>query len=96
VGNIYAGTISGVDRLNPETGAIRHYSTADGLASDAITYAFCSRDGRVWFGTVNGLSRLDETIETGNAAGEPRVLINALQIAGNNYAVSPFGSETML
>lgn len=92
-GNIYAGTISGVDRLTPETGAVRHYSTADGLASDTITSALCDRTGRIWFGTLNGISRLDETNGLENRIEESKILINTLQIAGNSYAVSPFGSE---
>jgi PAS domain S-box-containing protein len=94
-GNIYAGTISGVDRLNPETGAVRHYSPADGLASDTVTSAFCDRLGRVWFGTLNGLSRLDEMRGIEEQIAESKVVINTLQIAGNNYAVSPFGSESI-
>ena len=35
-GNIYVGTVRGIDRLNPQTGRIRHFSTADGLAGDYI------------------------------------------------------------
>lgn len=91
-GDIYAGTVRGVDRINPETGSVRHYSTADGLASDAITTAFTDRRGRVWFGTPNGLSLLEPQNEIAAAAfAAPQVLINNLQIAGVSRAVSIFG-----
>ncbi|HEY8559782.1 MAG TPA: two-component regulator propeller domain-containing protein [Pyrinomonadaceae bacterium] len=93
--NIYVGSISGLDRLQPDTGAVRHYSTADGLASDQISAAFSDRAGRIWLGTLNGLSRLDEEGGPNNAGNSLRVLINALRIAGKDYPVSPFGSETL-
>lgn len=92
-GNIYAGTIRGVDRLDPETGSVRHYSTADGLVSDAITTAFADRRGRIWFGTPNGLSRLEPENEFEPARRAPQILINDLQIAGVNRQISIFGER---
>ncbi|MDQ4120839.1 MAG: PAS domain S-box protein [Acidobacteriota bacterium] len=95
-GNIYVGTIRGVDRLNPETGSIRHYSTADGLASDSITSAFRDRDGAIWFGTFRGVSKLDPQNDSiAPTRAGLRVLINSLQIAGKDYSVSEFGRETI-
>jgi ligand-binding sensor domain-containing protein len=43
MGRIYAGTGKGVDRLDPATGRIKHFSTADGLAHGELRSAF--RDG---------------------------------------------------
>ena len=92
-GNIYVGTIRGVDRLDPETGNVRHYSTADGLAADNVSSAFCDRLGRIWFGTPNGLSRIEPATQTIVHSRSPRVFINSLEIAGKQYAVSDFGQE---
>ena len=38
-GRIYAGTTKGVDRLDPRTGHIKHFSTADGLAHGEVKVA---------------------------------------------------------
>lgn len=57
-GRLYLGTVEGVDRLDPESGAIRHYGTADGLAQREVTVAARDRTGALWFGTYSGLSRL--------------------------------------
>ena len=35
-GRLYVGTQSGVDRLDPASGRIKHYSTADGLAQNEV------------------------------------------------------------
>jgi PAS domain S-box-containing protein len=90
-GNIYVGTVRGVDRINPDTGAVRHYSPADGLASDAITTVFADSRGRIWFGTPNGLSKLESSNESSIVKDAPQILINNLQIAGVNRRVSIFG-----
>jgi signal transduction histidine kinase/streptogramin lyase len=88
-GNIYAGTGRGVNRVSPETGQIKHFSTADGLAADSVTTAFRDRAGAIWFGTPNGLSRLIPEPDQTNYA--PRTFIGNLNIAGNTYALSEFG-----
>jgi signal transduction histidine kinase len=89
-GNIYIGTVRGVDRLNPETGNITHYTVADGLAADFVRAAFRDHQGALWFGTLKGLSRLDPQPERALAA--PLILINGLQIAGVKQPLAEFGS----
>lgn len=89
LGNIYVGTVRGIDRLDPVTGRIRHYSTNDGLAADFITAAIRDKQGRLWFGTPNGISRLEPRTE---APGGPRpVFINRVEIAGEPHPISSFG-----
>ena len=88
-GDIYAGTVRGVSRINPETGRIKQITTADGLAADFVQAAFRDKSGALWFGTSNGLSRYQpEADETPPA---PRVFLSDLQIAGVDYTVSEFG-----
>ena len=63
-GTFWVGTYGrGLFRLWPGTNRVRRYSfaagTANGLAGDFISTIFQSRDGTVWVGTMDGLSRYD-------------------------------------
>jgi ligand-binding sensor domain-containing protein/signal transduction histidine kinase len=91
-GNIYVGTVRGVNRLSPETGHIKYYGTSDGLASDFINSAYRDRHGTIWFGTFNGLSKLVPEPDA-PAAPPPPVFISGLRIAGEDYSVSPLGQR---
>jgi len=57
-GQIYIGTTRGIDRLDPISGAVTHYTTADGLPDGYVHVSARDRDGVLWFGTPNGLARL--------------------------------------
>jgi ligand-binding sensor domain-containing protein/two-component sensor histidine kinase len=90
-GNIYIGTVRGVNRLNPQTGRIKYYGTSDGLASDFINTAYRDRQGTIWFGTFNGLSKL--VPEPDVSSPPPPVIVSMLRIAGEDYSVSPIGQH---
>lgn len=47
LGRVYLGTIRGVDRLDPETGHVRRFSSADGLPVPRVHVAFTDRRGAV-------------------------------------------------
>jgi signal transduction histidine kinase/ligand-binding sensor domain-containing protein len=89
-GNIYIGTVRGVNRLSPETGRIKYYGTSDGLASDFINTAYRDRHGTIWFGTFNGLSKL---VPEPEVSLPPAVIVSGLRIAGEDYSVSPLGQR---
>ena len=60
-GRIWAGTLDqGLDILDPQTGAIRHFRHRDGdphsLPSDAVCVLYTDHTGRIWVGTDGGLS----------------------------------------
>ncbi len=57
-GRLWVGTQRGVDRLDPESGRVVHFSTDDGLASDSVQAAARDGDGNLWFATLAGVSRL--------------------------------------
>jgi signal transduction histidine kinase len=78
-----------VDRLDPASGRIRHFSTADGLAGDTVQIAHRDRTGALWFGGRRGLTRLVPAEEAARRA--PRVLISGLRIAGARRELSPLG-----
>lgn len=55
--NIWFGTNKGLVRLNPSTKAIRTFTRTDGLPDNQFCYksALQSSDGKLYFGTINGL-----------------------------------------
>ena len=89
LGNVYVGTVRGVDRISPETNRVKHYSVSDGLAGDFVVDSHCDRSGILWFATTNGLSRLVPTADEDYAP--PTVWLGGLRIAGEEQAVSELG-----
>jgi diguanylate cyclase (GGDEF)-like protein len=60
-GDIWAGTTRGTARLSPEGRLRRVYTAADGFSDSeaAENAALMDRQGRLWFGFANGVTRLD-------------------------------------
>jgi signal transduction histidine kinase len=92
-GMIYIGTGRGLDKLDPATGNIRHYSTADGLANSFVNVSYRHPDGSLWFGTLQGLSRLIP--EPDPPAVPPRILITGLRFGGIPQAISEVGAAAV-
>jgi signal transduction histidine kinase/ligand-binding sensor domain-containing protein len=90
-GNIYVGTVRGINRLDLRTGKFSYFGTADGLASDFVNVAFRDHAGVLWFGTMNGLSRYEPVEQAPSTPSD--VLISGLRIAGEDYSVSPVGQR---
>jgi signal transduction histidine kinase/ligand-binding sensor domain-containing protein len=90
---IYAASIRGIDRLEPASGRVKHYSTADGLAGGEFTAAFRDHTGALWFATTTGLSRLVPEPEQGIAP--PPILIGSVRIAGIAQPLSALGQTSL-
>jgi signal transduction histidine kinase len=89
-GRIYAGTARGVDRLDPESGEITHWTQADGLSGGGIRSALASRNGDLWFLSNSGLSRMPGRGE--DAAAAPLAArIMAVRVGGAPQPVSDNG-----
>ncbi len=88
-GRVYVGTERGVDRIDPDTRAIRHYTTVDGLASNEVDVAWTARDGSVWFGTYSGLSRLVPDRDRGETP--PPIWIYSVRVADTPVPVGALG-----
>src|SRR5262249_9906342 len=88
-----AGTDSGVDRVNPATGIIQRFTSADGLEKGSVVLAAKDHHGALWFVTNTGVSRLVPAPE--RAAPVRTTLISALRINGKPYPISTAG-ETEL
>jgi len=86
---MYFGTTRSLDRFDLETKRIRHYTKADGLASNAVRVALRDRDGALWFGALQGISRLIPGPDPPQE--QPPILISGLRIAGNSQPISALG-----
>ena len=90
-GRIYAGTVRGIDRIEPDTHGIRHFTTESGLPDDFVTFASRSRSGKLWFGTRGGAAHLEPRADRPTQA--PPILIGALRVGGNKQPVSELGQS---
>ncbi len=88
-GRVYLGMTSGVDRLDPLTGAVRHVALPDGLTGREVVVAFCDRQGTLWFGTSRGLVSLVPASD--RPGSPPTVLIGGLRISGEPRSISELG-----
>ena len=69
-GNIWAGTLDGLSRIDPASGEVRSFREIpgrnDSLAGHTVVSILVDRDGRLWAGSLSGMSRL-EGIDAGGA-----------------------------
>jgi ligand-binding sensor domain-containing protein len=54
----YATVTEGAYRLSG--GKLTHFTTIDGLTNNEIHHVVAARDGSIWFGTADGISRFDD------------------------------------
>ena len=63
VGNIWAGTLDGLSRIDPASGEVRSFREIpgrnDSLAGHTVVSILIDRDGRLWAGSLSGMSRLE-------------------------------------
>jgi signal transduction histidine kinase/streptogramin lyase len=92
-GRIYIGTGRGLDRLDPATGRIKHFTSADGLPQGGIVVACRDSQGAIWFGGEQGLARVIP--EPDRAHQPPNVLLTGVRAGGIAETVSEFGEPTV-
>jgi len=91
-GRLYVGTGRGLDRLNPG-GVIEHFTTADGLAPGDSVVALRDRQGALWFGNKQGLSRwLPEPPQRNS---RPPILIRGVRVRGVPQPISELGASAV-
>jgi signal transduction histidine kinase len=93
-GHLYVGGGQGLDRLDPATGSVNHFTTADGLAPGLFRDAFRDQNGVLWFGMTCGLSRYAPTPDV--PVAPPSVLISGLRVGGSARLVSALGEREMV
>ena len=92
-GRIYFGTGRGLDRLDPNSGHIKHFTTADGLVNGRVRFALRDRSGALWFANETELSRL--LPESDRPEPEPPIVIARVQIAGVPLPLSELGESNV-
>jgi signal transduction histidine kinase/ligand-binding sensor domain-containing protein len=96
-GFIYAGTVRGVDRIDPrapvERGNVRHYTAADGLPDGEQNVALRDRRGHLWFGTLHGLAEFDPAMEAPRPL--PRVYIRRVRVRGEEMRLPWAGASRL-
>jgi ligand-binding sensor domain-containing protein/signal transduction histidine kinase len=92
-GYLYVGGGSGLDRFDPATGDVRHFTSADGLPTGVFMAAFRDRTGALWFGMTSGLARLVPAPTT--PSGPPPILISSVRVAGALWPISAAGERSV-
>jgi signal transduction histidine kinase/ligand-binding sensor domain-containing protein len=95
-GFIYAGTVRGIDRIDPTapvgSGGIRHFDTADGVPDSEENAAFRDQRGHLWFGTLNGLAEFDPA--KSRRGPPPQVFITRLRVRGEEIGLPWAGARS--
>jgi ligand-binding sensor domain-containing protein/two-component sensor histidine kinase len=95
LGRIYLATGHGVDCIYPgDVPHVRHYTNSEGLARGGVMAAFCDRQGVLWFGTREGLSRLEPEPE--RPQSPPPVRISGLRVRGAPFPISALGETSLM
>jgi signal transduction histidine kinase/ligand-binding sensor domain-containing protein len=92
-GFLYVGGGQGLDRFDPETGRVKHFTADDGLAPGVLFAAHRDRRGVLWFGTSAGLARLAPRAASPPVI--PRALVSAVRVGGVAQAVSALGESAL-
>lgn len=91
LGRIYVGTERGLDRYDPHGDTLRHFTSDDGLSRGVVESSLLDREGRLWFGSSEGLSSLSPAPEAPAAA--PAVRIRRVLLDGAEQPVPELGAS---
>lgn len=80
LGRIYVGGSHGLERLDPASGSIRRFTTADGLPSNRIGCLLRDPAGALWIGTSHGVARL--VPKPPGTSTPPRIYLSGVRVAG--------------
>lgn len=92
-GRIYAGTLKGVDRIDPTTGRVDHFDTSSGLVNNLVGGSVTTPDGDIWFATGGGVSRFRPSAP--HESPSPAIFIDRLTVDGSDLAVPLRGSDSI-
>ena len=99
-GFLYVGSGQGIDRFDPATGHVKHFTTADGLTPGLLRAGIRDSRGVLWFGTTAGLVRFVPRADTSSpgstASHGPRTLLSAVRVSGVPQLVSALGDSSIV
>lgn len=90
LGRIYFAGSRGVEQYDIRSGVLKLYTSADGLASGELRVCHTDRQGDLWFGSDQELSRL--RLEPADLPRSSKMVISSIAIAGRPYAVPELGA----
>jgi signal transduction histidine kinase/ligand-binding sensor domain-containing protein len=88
-GRIYAGTGRGLNRIDPESLALRAYTQVDGLPGNYVSQCRTDRNGVLWVAGANSIARFVPGPEKPSVP--PPVYIDGISINGTSHRVSELG-----
>jgi signal transduction histidine kinase len=91
---MYLATSRGLERLDPASGRVRHFTSFDGLAGDIVNHVLKDRRGRIWAATSGGASRFDPRADP-QPAGPPPTYLSRIRIAGEDLPISETGERAV-
>ncbi len=91
LGQIYASTGRGVIQFDAGMKRMRHLSTAEGLGSNLVRVSYADRNGALWFGTQQGLSRLKPRRKP--PSDPAPIFIQGLRVAGVPQPIAQLGER---
>src|ERR1035437_1416633 len=92
-GRIYVAGGRGVDRLDPKTAALHHFTSSSGLPPGDTQFLFRDRQGSIWFASFYGLARYRP--EPARTSDTPAPLLRALRAGGDPYPISEMGERAV-
>ncbi len=96
-GYLYAGTVRGVDRIDPRAPIgkqyVRHFSTADGLPNSEHSAAYTDSQGRLWFGTFGGLAEFHPSQVP--KLEPPKVFLTKVRVRGEEIPLEWEGASAL-
>ncbi len=90
-GWIYVAGGHGVDRLDPKSGAIRHFSRTTLLPAGETERLYRDRNGSIWFASNFGLTRYNP--EPPSLLAPPSPLLRRVTIGSRDYPVPSLGAR---
>ncbi len=92
-GRIYIACGRGVERLNPQTGALEHFSTENGLPAGETERLHRDPEGNIWFASNSGLARYQPEIERHDIPTAP--LLRSIRVNGQEQPISILGESSV-
>jgi two-component sensor histidine kinase len=90
---VYITTLRGLYVLNNQTGAVQHYTRANGLPSDEVSVLQKDSKGNIWLGTKQGLCVFDPVSKQFHGYGESEGLRN---LEFQQFAMTQLNNGLML